>query len=972
MPPAESLEQRTSSPLPTWPPPASSWHPDMSGPPMSGPPPTWPPPPHLQPPPSNFQPIPTMLPPPAMPPPSPATQVPPSATQMQPSTMTMMPPPPPPTWPPSINLQAAATQLPPPATQLPPPATQLPPPASQTPPSAPPPTPVVSIPSPRGPRETDAPTIPPSSNAPAQPSTIFKAYTPRAQSSHRSPSPRQFVHTTGGRKRKRRGIPKKDRKNRKNWAEGVRAEILSQYIARYTDVVAEGGWSKGQEVIREVCAEYHAKIPWQLPDHDEPDLPLPEYNPKNPPVQLHLSDEEEAARSAALTEKNAAIHRWIHWRARKIPGYRQQYRANRNNPYDRVVLELAGMSPKGSKKALQPVQQYAKEHPEAVEEAGDVFEEEKAAGGGLVKHGDSFIEKKSVNWVMSYIKKQYFDKLSRQEKAAYGERARKVAADEKAAWEEALKEPPKRDAKSLELAWQCLQNYVEPLLRGIVTHLDAKVVLIVGARAPHKGGAPLSRHFTMGKNLNGVPFKEWDTDMFQNKILASFVEFLDTCWTQEQCDAVAEGAEPAANTDGDPKSLGRTDFTAEEISDESDEDESDAEDDEPLAKRAAKASKTTGVRKNRRAAPPPHVAAPSLDATPTVTHEQSTAPPHPLVDLGSAASSARASPQALSSAPQEHAIEDEHAAPARLADEQLSGDLPSLEHPQAMPPKRKQPTDTPSEREQPAPKRQQQATTPSECEQPALLVLEQPMPSSEPEHPTPSTSTTRSRRPRPRPPPRRSPERSPPPMIIDPQLASAATAITGLELPASADGKADALWFREAWKYVALNFGHQWISLLHEFAAWENINGYNNAKGVKGLPVLNTRPKEVSTWIAHARWTRGLSGEPSPKTPEFAQRVLRQWWEWYARLSPGWRKRRDDGTLEPVLTVTNKELNDLGKLECHGLNGVFNLVVVLKWVKEAMLSSEVEVTKLEVQWIDSVCDLGSMLSLMVEKKRRAS
>ena len=111
----------------------------------------------------------------------------------------------------------------------------------------------------------------------------------------------------------------------------------------------------------------------------------------------------------------------------------------------------AQTSPKGSKKALQPVQQYAKEHPEAVAAATAAFEDEKAEGGGEVKHGDNMITKKSVNYVMSYIKREYFSKLSRQEKAAYGERARKTAADEKAAWEEALKEPPKRDAKSLKL-----------------------------------------------------------------------------------------------------------------------------------------------------------------------------------------------------------------------------------------------------------------------------------------------------------------------------------------------------------------------------------------------------------------------------------------------------------------------------------------------------------------------------------------
>ena len=37
----------------------------------------------------------------------------------------------------------------------------------------------------------------------------------------------------------------------------------------------KGGWSKGQEFMRNVCAEYHAKIPWDMPDHNEPELRFP-------------------------------------------------------------------------------------------------------------------------------------------------------------------------------------------------------------------------------------------------------------------------------------------------------------------------------------------------------------------------------------------------------------------------------------------------------------------------------------------------------------------------------------------------------------------------------------------------------------------------------------------------------------------------------------------------------------------------
>ncbi|KAL1725022.1 hypothetical protein EV714DRAFT_240288 [Schizophyllum commune] len=89
--------------------------------------------------------------------------------------------------------------------------------------------------------------------------------------------------------------------------------------------------------MRKACAEYHAKIPWDMPDHAKPELPLLVYDLKNPLVQLYMGEEEEEAWSAALTEKNVN------------PRYGQQYRGNRNSPYDHIVLELASMTrlPKG-------------------------------------------------------------------------------------------------------------------------------------------------------------------------------------------------------------------------------------------------------------------------------------------------------------------------------------------------------------------------------------------------------------------------------------------------------------------------------------------------------------------------------------------------------------------------------------------------------------------------------------------------
>lgn len=75
---------------------------------------------------------------------------------------------------------------------------------------------------------------------------------------------------------KRKKVPKEDRRNNKHWADGVRETVLSPHIPGYTDL--ERGWRAEDKYLQAVCNEFNAKIPWTLADHEEPALPLPEYD----------------------------------------------------------------------------------------------------------------------------------------------------------------------------------------------------------------------------------------------------------------------------------------------------------------------------------------------------------------------------------------------------------------------------------------------------------------------------------------------------------------------------------------------------------------------------------------------------------------------------------------------------------------------------------------------------------------------
>ncbi|KAI4517041.1 hypothetical protein K525DRAFT_211793, partial [Schizophyllum commune Loenen D] len=957
-------------------------------------------------------------------------------------------------------------------------------------PSAPPP----PAPSQRPPTSSPAPaTVTPSSRSrPSQPprqnSTASTTTAPQQASLTHTPRPPpsqpQPPASPGRRKRKRksRAKPKKERNSRKNWAEGVRKEILQKYVPLYVDALAQS-WEAAQAVIHAACAEYHALFPWWLSDDDDPEEPLPNYDPKNPPVLPQLSPDEEKIRSAILTQRNAAIHRWIHWRAKKLPGYRHRYRASPNNPYDRMMVELTGLSAKGAKKALQPIQQYSVEHPELVAAANRAFEDEKAQGGGSVTIKDKTYTKRPICYLMSELKKT-FDPLPAAEKKAYGERARAFAKAEKQRWDDAFKSAPKRDGKSI-------------------------------------------LHFTIGKNKDHLPFALFDEPRFQKDILGFFGEYLDTVWSDAECAAAAmplDDEEPMDVTvDETPGPIGCTRFTEEEVSESSSDDDSSdssnssSDDDSDSNRRHSQRPRRKRTRRAAATKSSNHAQAPAQPSTtdtppqvfdpqhPHQTFEDDNSPPseqgparyawelekftrglrilssqggaqppeyeqllqqwkarhyvdessgvfYGLLDApGSCAGAATGSGDsptlghegggsgpspspAFDMERSQETFRDDNPPPAELGAARFAWELekfdrsivrlswkgpqekhqyerlmqswrathyvdaatglyveqaallaspsaqPDTPSPRPAPPLTSLPTSPPStqktlHRASPSPSGSPlqppsaQSTPPPHPDPPTLPPAPPRLaaPSRSDSQPQPSSAqSTAPPRPAMSSPPDPPPRPSSQPTVSPPPLAPASL----LAVPTSALNKPQAAWFVDAWRYIAQDFGTAWGTLLSRYAQWEEVNGYTNAR--KPLPTLSTRPKEVATWIANARWSRGNSGEPNPKDRIFARRMLRGWWAWYRRLVPGWRQVTQEGdVLEPL--EDHVVQFDMGKLETTGVNGVYNLVVILKWVKEGADSpvtdgDSIIHPELDHEWQLAVRDLSGMLDRMYVKK----
>jgi hypothetical protein len=93
------------------------------------------------------------------------------------------------------------------------------------------------------------------------------------------------------------------RRSNKMWAEGAREELLRPHIEPYTDAL-ERNWRSERDYWQRVCNEYHTKISWRLTDAEEPELPLPEYDPYAPPVLEELTEDEKVARQTRHDELN--------------------------------------------------------------------------------------------------------------------------------------------------------------------------------------------------------------------------------------------------------------------------------------------------------------------------------------------------------------------------------------------------------------------------------------------------------------------------------------------------------------------------------------------------------------------------------------------------------------------------------------------------------------------------------------------
>jgi hypothetical protein len=82
---------------------------------------------------------------------------------------------------------------------------------------------------------------------------------------------------------------------------------LTPHIDAYTAALNQG-WHLERKFLKTVCNEFHARVSWRLPDHEEP--VLEDWDPAAIVPQEQLLEEDEKRKRERIKELNAVSHQW--------------------------------------------------------------------------------------------------------------------------------------------------------------------------------------------------------------------------------------------------------------------------------------------------------------------------------------------------------------------------------------------------------------------------------------------------------------------------------------------------------------------------------------------------------------------------------------------------------------------------------------------------------------------------------------
>ncbi|KAJ6450232.1 hypothetical protein C8R47DRAFT_1230344 [Mycena vitilis] len=390
----------------------------------------------------------------------------------------------------------------------------------------------------------------------------------------------------------RKKIPKNKRKNLRLWAEGLRETILLPHVEPYADAVARG-WTASRDYLRKVCNEFNARIDWRLEDHEEPDSPLPDYDPTKIVEEEILTDEEAEAQQAKFDLLEKRIGRWLKYRVRTL---RKQLGTKINSSSDPWAIFLAKLSGiTAPPKARQAYQQFMHETYE--DDIAPVVAERWARQNG---EGSNVQTGKITASFRALIARELFGKLTDDERAEYASRAKAESVAKREAYRKALEDPP---SKSPQARQQCIDKvgtFLGPILQGIQERTGLHSVVLMGGPIPRFGGDLRTVYVTYGRNRTANPshFPSWANERF-NSVTDLMKEYLRTAFTAEDIseaslpeDALAAAKYTIAPQPSDSESESGSDSSSDSNRDSDDSSDSDR----PAKKRKRDSTQRLGAK----------------------------------------------------------------------------------------------------------------------------------------------------------------------------------------------------------------------------------------------------------------------------------------------------------------------------------------------------------------------------------------
>ncbi|KAJ7432729.1 hypothetical protein FB451DRAFT_1196827 [Mycena latifolia] len=373
-------------------------------------------------------------------------------------------------------------------------------------------------------------------------------------------------------KRIRKRVAKEDRKNLRGWAEGAREAVLIPHMDAY-EAALDQGWRQERKVLKMICLEFHGRIDWRTEDHQEP--AVKSWDPAAPVVPETLSDEEAVCKRQRIKALNARIRRWFKYRIRRLRKIKGAAGLDPSkNPYAVLLAKLSGVT--APPKARQAYQQFMNESytekiAPVVAERWEAEREQRAQEGQ--KSG-----KEPKAGFRAKVARDVFAALPSGERKDIADRAKKLAADAKAAYLKALKEPPPQDPASRQACIRELGPFMGPILEGIQAYTGLHSTLIVGGPMPAYGGELRTTHVSFGRNRTSLAqhWPQWDKGRFATNVQNFMIEYLHTVFTSDDCaKASPSGSAPTASA----SSSGGADLSGAQYTIASGVDDSDSESD---------------------------------------------------------------------------------------------------------------------------------------------------------------------------------------------------------------------------------------------------------------------------------------------------------------------------------------------------------------------------------------------------------